>query len=153
MAADVGAFARRQTSTMDNADETKDEGPGEQAPSGLAESHGDAIRAYAAGLTGDPAAGEELAEQVLNRAGRHRAPVTGTPAAVRGWLLKITRGVVNDATARRLPATTTRDGELAGEGAGRPAVTVTLGAPGAAKRANAPRMAGVTDLPRRNARA
>src|ERR1700712_1178453 len=117
MAADVGAFARRQTSCMDNADETKkDEVPPEQPPSGLAESHGDAVRAYAAGLTGDPAAGEELAEQVLYRARRHRAPGTGTPAAVRSWLLKITRGVVNDATARRLPATTTRDGELAGEG-------------------------------------
>jgi hypothetical protein len=93
-----------------------------------------------------------VAERVLRRAGRHRAPVTGTPAAVRGWLLKITRGVVlNDAPERRIPATNgtaTRDGELAmGDSASGPAKHPIAGQPGdgasgTAENANQPATAG-----------
>lgn len=58
--------------------------------------HGGAVRAYAARLTADGAAAEDVAQETFLRAWRHPEIVVRGPGYVRGWLLTVARNLVVD---------------------------------------------------------
>lgn len=65
--------------------------------------HVPAVLAYATVLTGDRAAAEDVVQETLVRAWRHRASLTAGQGSLRGWLLTVARNVVIDGARRPSP--------------------------------------------------
>ncbi|GAA3731211.1 sigma-70 family RNA polymerase sigma factor [Salinactinospora qingdaonensis] len=64
--------------------------------------HGRALLAYAARLTGDQAAAEDVLQETLIRAWRNPDALVNGKGSVRGWLLTVARNIVTDrARAKR----------------------------------------------------
>ena len=63
----------------------------------LHDEHADALRRFCLRLQGnDRARAEDVAQETLLRAWRHRAVLEGPPAAVRAWLFTVARNIVID---------------------------------------------------------
>lgn len=63
----------------------------------LHDEHADALRRFCLRLQGnDRARAEDVAQETLLRAWRHRAVLEGPPAAVRAWLFTVARNIVVD---------------------------------------------------------
>jgi RNA polymerase sigma-70 factor, ECF subfamily len=67
----------------------------------LYEQHGSALLAYATRLTGDRRAAEDVVQETLVRAWRHRAKLHREDKSVRGWLFTVTRNLVYDRSRAR----------------------------------------------------
>ncbi|MEJ2858212.1 MULTISPECIES: sigma-70 family RNA polymerase sigma factor [unclassified Saccharothrix] len=67
----------------------------------LYEEHGRALLAYAARLTGDRAAAEDVVQETLVRAWRHPDALVNGKGSVRGWLLTVARNIVTDRVRAR----------------------------------------------------
>ncbi|MDR7274277.1 sigma-70 family RNA polymerase sigma factor [Catenuloplanes atrovinosus] len=64
--------------------------------------HGPAVYRYLTGLTlGDRATAEDLLQETLLRAWRHRAVLSRDPSGVRAWLFTVARNLVIDAGRAR----------------------------------------------------
>jgi RNA polymerase sigma-70 factor (ECF subfamily) len=77
---------------------------GEDLVSHLYREHGAALVAYAARLTGDPHAAEDVVQEALVRAWRHRDELSDEHGSVRSWLFTVVRNLTVDrarAHARR----------------------------------------------------
>lgn len=62
----------------------------------LYEEHGRSLLAYAARLTGDHAAAEDVVQETLVRAWKHAQAMVDQKGSVRGWLLTVARNIVID---------------------------------------------------------
>lgn len=62
--------------------------------------HVRAVLAYATMLTGDRAAAQDVVQETLVRAWRHRASLAVRKGSLRGWLLTVARNVVIDDVRR-----------------------------------------------------
>lgn len=58
--------------------------------------HGEALLAYATGLTGDRAAAQDLVRESMLRAQRTPRAIDGSEVAARAWLFDIARRIAND---------------------------------------------------------
>ena len=67
----------------------------------LSEEHGRAMLAYSARLTGDHSAAEDVVQEVLVRAWRHRNDAVGGKTEVRAWLFTVIRNLVIDRARAR----------------------------------------------------
>jgi RNA polymerase sigma-70 factor (ECF subfamily) len=67
----------------------------------LFQDHGAAATAYAARLTGDRAAAEDLVQEALMRAWRHADRLVSSGGSVRGWLFTVVRNLVYDRSKAR----------------------------------------------------
>lgn len=63
--------------------------------------HGAAMLAYAASLTNDRAAAEDVVQEALLRAWRHPDSLVNGKGSVRGWLLTVVRNIVIDRARAR----------------------------------------------------
>jgi RNA polymerase sigma-70 factor, ECF subfamily len=81
----------------------------------LVERHGPTVRAYAAGILGDPTEAEDAAQEVFLRAFRRLSAFRGD-APIAGWLLRICRNHCVDRLRARPPETVALDDELAPPG-------------------------------------
>jgi RNA polymerase sigma-70 factor (ECF subfamily) len=77
----------------------------------LLREHGSAIRGYALQLTNDRMAAEDITQEILLRAWRHRDRLLDGRGSVRGWLLTVARNLITDA-ARARSARPSEVGEL-----------------------------------------
>jgi RNA polymerase sigma-70 factor (ECF subfamily) len=68
---------------------------------GLVQEHGAALIAYAARLTGDRHAAEDVVQETLVRAWRHQEALLNRSGSIRGWLLTVTRNIVIDQARAR----------------------------------------------------
>jgi len=62
--------------------------------------HARAVLAYATTLTGDRAGAEDVLQETMVRAWRHRDSVTAGKGSLRGWLLTVARNLVIDGVRR-----------------------------------------------------
>lgn len=62
--------------------------------------HVPALLSYATMLTGDRATAEDVVQETLVRAWRHRASLAAGQGSLRGWLLTVARNVVIDGVRR-----------------------------------------------------
>ena len=67
----------------------------------LYEEHGRSVLAYAARLTGDRAAAEDVVQETLLRAWKHADKLVEGKGSVRGWLLTVARNIVTDRARAR----------------------------------------------------
>jgi RNA polymerase sigma-70 factor, ECF subfamily len=65
----------------------------------MVQQHGKALLAYATRLTSDPHSAEDVVQETLLRAWRHRAELQGN--SPRGWLLTVVRNIVIDRARAR----------------------------------------------------
>jgi RNA polymerase sigma-70 factor, ECF subfamily len=63
--------------------------------------HGRALLAYAARLTGDRAAAEDVVQETLVRAWKHPEVLVNGKGSVRGWLLTVARNIITDRARAR----------------------------------------------------
>jgi RNA polymerase sigma-70 factor (ECF subfamily) len=84
----------------------------------MVQQHGRALLAYATRLTGDPHLAEDVVQETLLRAWRHRADLQGGRGSPRGWLLTVVRNLVID----RVRARDSRPPEVAANEAFGPSV-------------------------------
>ncbi|TDP94863.1 RNA polymerase sigma-70 factor (ECF subfamily) [Labedaea rhizosphaerae] len=75
--------------------------PGEEQLRALYQEHGRSLLAYAMRLTGDRAAAEDVVQETLLRAWKHRDELSSGKGSVRGWLLTVTRNIVTDRARAR----------------------------------------------------
>ncbi|MGL4743796.1 MAG: sigma-70 family RNA polymerase sigma factor [Dermatophilaceae bacterium] len=76
---------------------------------GLWTEHGRCLLAYAARLTGDRGAAEDIVQETLVRAWQHADTLVESRGSVRGWLLTVTRNLATD----RVRARAARPAEVA----------------------------------------
>lgn len=62
----------------------------------LYEQHGGALLAYAARLTGDRQAAEDILQETLIRAWHHAGELTESAGSIRGWLFTVARNLITD---------------------------------------------------------
>jgi len=62
----------------------------------MVQQHGKALLAYATRLTSDPHIAEDVVQETLLRAWRHRSVLDSPPAAVRAWLYTVSRNILVD---------------------------------------------------------
>jgi RNA polymerase sigma-70 factor (ECF subfamily) len=67
----------------------------------MVQQHGKALLAYATRLTGDPHIAEDVVQETLLRAWRHRADLQAGHGSPRGWLLTVVRNIVIDRARAR----------------------------------------------------
>ena len=67
----------------------------------LYQEHGNALLAYATRLTGDRWAAEEVLQETLLRAWRHRDALDEQAGSIRGWLFTVARNIVTDRARSR----------------------------------------------------
>lgn len=80
---------------------SKEEAAAEAFVRSLFQEHGAAMMAYAARLTGDHAAAEDVVQETLVRAWRHADRLTNGKGSVRGWLFTVVRNLVYDRSRAR----------------------------------------------------
>lgn len=80
---------------------SKEEAAAEAFVRSLFQEHGAAMTAYAARLTGDRTAAEDVVQEALIRAWRHADRLTNGKGSVRSWLLTVVRNLVYDRTRAR----------------------------------------------------
>jgi RNA polymerase sigma-70 factor (ECF subfamily) len=73
--------------------------------------HGNALLAYATRLTGDRWAAEEVLQETLLRAWRHRDALDEQAGSIRGWLFTVARNIVTDRARSRA----VRPAEISGD--------------------------------------
>jgi RNA polymerase sigma-70 factor (ECF subfamily) len=91
--------------------------PGEQLVAQLYREHGGALVGYATRLTGDRHLAEDIVQEALVRAWRHRHDLSAERGSVRSWLFTVVRNITVDrarAAARR-PVEAGADGLEAAE--------------------------------------
>ncbi|MGF1654208.1 MAG: sigma-70 family RNA polymerase sigma factor [Actinomycetales bacterium] len=89
---------RRQAGSPDSSD------PGDQLVAQLYREHGGALVGYATRLTGDRHAAEDIVQEALVRAWRHRNDLSADRGSIRSWLFTVVRNITVDrarAQARR----------------------------------------------------
>ena len=67
----------------------------------LYQEHGNALLAYATRLTGDRWTAEEVLQETLLRAWRHRDTLDEQAGSIRGWLFTVARNIVTDRARSR----------------------------------------------------
>jgi RNA polymerase sigma-70 factor (ECF subfamily) len=67
----------------------------------LYQEHGNALLMYATRLTGDRWAAEEVLQETLLRAWRHRDDLDEQAGSIRGWLFTVARNIITDRARRR----------------------------------------------------
>jgi RNA polymerase sigma-70 factor, ECF subfamily len=75
--------------------------PGERWIRMLTDEHGRAMLAFSTRLTGDPSAAEDIVQETLVRAWRHRDKAVGGQSDVRAWLFTVIRNLVIDRARAR----------------------------------------------------
>lgn len=75
--------------------------PGEEQLRALYQEHGRSLLGYAMRLTGDRAAAEDVVQETLLRAWKHRDDLDSRTGSVRGWLLTVARNIVTDRARAR----------------------------------------------------
>ncbi|HZM75235.1 MAG TPA: sigma-70 family RNA polymerase sigma factor [Candidatus Limnocylindrales bacterium] len=67
----------------------------------LYQEHGNALLTYATRLTGDRWAAEEVLQETLLRAWRHRDTLDEQAGSIRGWLFTVARNIITDRARSR----------------------------------------------------
>ena len=75
--------------------------PGEEQLRALYQEHGRGLLAYAQRLTGDRASAEDVVQDTLLRAWKHRDDLGSGSGSVRGWLFTVARNIVTDRARAR----------------------------------------------------